>query len=82
MNLNMDLRRAIEEAGGLHTVADIARRWGVSKARVNELAQRPDFPAPLFRMGRSAVYVGNEVDAWRAIERRPGRPPREDHNVP
>ena len=72
------IEKAIAAGDGLHTVADIARRWGISKARADELAKRPDFPTPLFRMGRSAVYVGSEVDEWRAQERRPGRPSRKE----
>lgn len=75
-------RKAIEDAinaaDGLHTVADLARRWEISKARADELSKRADFPTPIFRVGRSALYVGAEVDEWRALERRPGRPPRKE----
>jgi predicted DNA-binding transcriptional regulator AlpA len=69
------LVKAIDDAGGLVMVADIGRRWGVSKARADEVSKRDDFPKPLLRIGRSALYVGNEVDAWRAATRPPGRPP-------
>jgi predicted DNA-binding transcriptional regulator AlpA len=68
--------QAITDAGGVLTVADIARRWRISKARADELSKRPDFPKPLMRIGRSALYVGTEIDAWRATPRRPGRPGR------
>jgi hypothetical protein len=39
------LRRAIEDEGGLVTVMDLAREWGVSKSRVRQIVEAPDFPA-------------------------------------
>ncbi len=71
----MTLRDAIKTAGGLLTLSDIARAWGVSKARAAEAVKAADFPTPLEgRIGRSNVWIGNEVDKWRSTPRRPGRP--------
>jgi hypothetical protein len=67
--------RVIEEAGGLHSVADLAKRWGVSRARAHELTLSADFPDPLVYVGKSALYLGNEADAYRATVRPAGRPP-------
>lgn len=66
--------RVIEEAGGLHTVADLAHRWGVTRARAHEITRQPGFPEPLIYVGKSALYLGDEADAWRAQVRPPGRP--------
>jgi predicted DNA-binding transcriptional regulator AlpA len=65
VRLAVALRAAIEASGGLVAQADIARRWGIGRARANELCSLPDFPEPVAVIGRSAVYAGHEVDAWR-----------------
>lgn len=66
MSERMAVLDAIEEVGGIHTIADLARRWGVSRAAAHELSQNEDFPAPLLYIGKSPVYAGHEVDRWRA----------------
>ena len=74
----MNLRMKIQAAGGLYTLADLARHWGVSPQRVSELAGHPSFPEPIMTGGDgtgTAVYVGSEAEAFRQAERRPGRPP-------
>lgn len=71
----MDLRAAIQEAGGLLTLSDMARRWHISRARAGQLAASDDFPAPLgSKIGNSDVWIGNEVDSWRETPRRRNRP--------
>lgn len=70
-----DLRDAIKAAGGLLTQADIARRYSVSKERAAEIVSSAGYPAPLEgKIGRSLVWIGNEVDAWRSATRAVGRP--------
>lgn len=69
-----DLRAAIAAAGGLLNQTDIAKRYGVSKARAGEIVTSEGYPAPLARIGRSLVWIGNEVDAWRQATRAVGRP--------
>ena len=70
--------RAIEDAGGLHTAADLAHRWGITRARAHELTQHSSFPEPLIYVGKSALYLGNEADEWRARHRPAGRPTEGD----
>jgi hypothetical protein len=70
------LLSAIDAVSGLHTVADLARRWGISKARADELAQHGDFPDPVIRVGKSDIYTGIQADEFRATTRKPGRPKR------
>lgn len=64
----------VANAGGLLTVADIARRWGVESPTVREAVQHPTFPAPAVTIGRSDLWLAPEVDQWRATPRKPGRP--------
>jgi hypothetical protein len=73
-------RDAIARAGGLFTLADLARRWGVTQQRVSQLAARDDFPAPIVtgETGATRVYLGVEVDAWRAAPRWPDPRAREN----
>lgn len=74
-----DLRRLIDKAGGLHTEADLARRWGVSRQRIRELTEMDDFPQPVLVIGRSKLYAGYECDTWRELPRKPGpKPPTKD----
>jgi predicted DNA-binding transcriptional regulator AlpA len=63
------------EFAHLVTGADIARRLGVSRERVSQLAERDDFPEPLGRIGGSLVWNGPDVDAW-AERWRDEAPPR------
>ncbi len=70
------LREPLDEQGGVATLADLARAWGVSKTRVHELARHPGFPPPLLMVGRIAVYLRSEADDFRNTERPPGPPRR------
>lgn len=56
----------------LVTGAEIARRLGVSRARAHQLAARPDFPAPLGRIGQAKVWRWTDIKAWLPAV---GRPP-------
>jgi hypothetical protein len=69
------LRRAIAAGGGIATQAELARHWGVNRARARQLAGEPGFPAPVATIGGSDVWAVGEVDAWRAERFGPGRPP-------
>ncbi|MDQ3379512.1 MAG: DNA-binding protein [Actinomycetota bacterium] len=44
--------------------ADIAERLRISRARVSVLANRPDFPRPVGRLGRSDVWLWTSVERW------------------
>ncbi len=54
---------------------DIARRLGISPQRVNVLASRPGFPAPVGKLGRSAVWRWTTIERWaRETDRLPVDP--------
>jgi len=59
----MSARDAIEQAGGLHSASDLARRWGVSKPWVANLTRRDGFPAPILTGGNWELWLGDEADA-------------------
>jgi predicted DNA-binding transcriptional regulator AlpA len=44
--------------------ADIADRLRISRARVSVLTNRPDFPQPVGRLGRSEVWRWTSVERW------------------
>lgn len=78
-----ELARAhIFAAGGLATVTDLARRWGISRSRAHELAKRDDFPSPVATVsdGQVSLYAVKEVDEWRGHHRPPGRPKRSEND--
>ncbi len=52
------------ELEDLVTGGEIAKRLGVSRARAHQLAARPDFPAPLGRVGQAKVWRWSEVRSW------------------
>lgn len=59
------LHSQIDKAGGLATLAGLARRYGLSAQRMSQLAHSETFPAPLRLVGGGDVYSVAEVDAWR-----------------
>ena len=62
-------------AGGLASQADLARRWGIRRQRVNELVWESGFPAPVGQVNGHPVWLMREAsDAWWNI----GRPPELD----
>ena len=50
--------------------ADIAERLRISRARISVLADRPDFPRPVGRLGRSDVWRWPSVERWARETRR------------
>lgn len=56
--------RAEEVLAELVTGAEIARRLRVSRQRVYQLRQRPDFPKPIGRIGKALVWRWAEVKEW------------------
>lgn len=54
----------MSELEQLLTGADVARRLGLSRERVRQLAQRDDFPQPLGRVGNYIVWRAEEIEAW------------------
>lgn len=71
------LRKSIEDAGGLANARELARRWGMSTARVSVLTGAEGFPQPVAEIAGRPVWAFDEVDAWREarLERFGGRRP-------
>jgi hypothetical protein len=46
------------------SAADIARMHGLTRERIRQLAKQKDFPAPVGRLGKSALYRLREVEAF------------------
>lgn len=68
---------ALEKAGGLISLTEIAERWGVGKQTVrNHYERRDGFPNPVATHGRTDLWLTAEIDHWRATPRRRGRPPQ------
>lgn len=55
----------------LVTGAEAARRLGVSRQRLQQLAARDDFPKPLGVLGRANVWRSTDVAKWAARHTRP-----------
>jgi predicted DNA-binding transcriptional regulator AlpA len=63
---------ASKELEDLVTGGEIANRLHISRARLHQLAARPDFPEPLGRVGQSKVWRWSDVRTWLPAV---GRPP-------
>lgn len=50
---------------------DIARRLGLTRQRVHQLAQETGFPVPVGRLGRSHVWDWSIIEAWAHQRERP-----------
>lgn len=58
-------------SGGLVGAGEIARLLGVSRQRVQQLAQRPDFPEPVAVLDMGKVWSSADVERWVAEHRPP-----------
>lgn len=56
-----DSRVTLDE---LVTGSEAARRLGISRERVRQLAERADFPKPLGRVGNAIVWRWADLAAW------------------
>lgn len=59
----MNARDAIDAAGGLYAIGDLADRWGITKQWARVLTRRDGFPAPVLTAGGRELWFGNEADA-------------------
>lgn len=59
------------ELEDLVTGAEIARRLGFTRARAHQLANRPDFPRPVGRVGNYIVWRWSDVKSWLSSVERP-----------
>jgi len=71
--------KEIPELAGLAEVAGLA---GVSRSRAGQLAAHPDFPEPVARLAMGPVWREDDVKAFLAAPRRPGRRPKEASRRP
>ena len=51
---------------------EIARLLGVSRQRVQQLAQRPDFPEPVAVLDMGKVWKAEDIRAWAVRRAGPG----------
>ena len=58
-----------DEPVNLIGAQEIRDLLGVSRQRVYQLAKRPDFPRPFFRLAQGQVWLVEEVEAWKASHR-------------
>jgi len=58
----MTARDAIVQAGGLHSIADLADRWGITPQWARQLVRRDGFPAPVLTAGGRELWLGDEAD--------------------
>lgn len=49
--------------------AEIARRLGVSRQRVQQLVARPDFPKPTSELDMGKVWESADIEAWIRVNR-------------
>jgi predicted DNA-binding transcriptional regulator AlpA len=45
-------------------VAEVAALLGVTKQRVTQLAEKPDFPKPTVRLAAGPIWERADVEAW------------------
>lgn len=62
----MTVEQALDE---LVTGGDIAKRLGVSRQRVHQLREKPDFPRPIGRIGNALVWRWADVEEWARAHR-------------
>ncbi|GIF14136.1 hypothetical protein Ate01nite_41680 [Actinoplanes teichomyceticus] len=59
---------------------EIAKRLGLSRQRVQQLAERDDWPEPFDELAMGRVWLISDIEAWiqrQRIEQRSGEPPPE-----
>ena len=61
----MDARDAIAGMGGLCSISDLARRWGISRQRARVIVRMDGFPEPVLTDGASELWFADEADDWR-----------------
>jgi predicted DNA-binding transcriptional regulator AlpA len=57
-------RRALEQAGGLVSVQELASRWTMSRQAVDKRTRADDFPSPIKVTPVTRLFLWCEVDLW------------------
>lgn len=55
-------------------VAEVATLAGVSRQRAGQIVMHPGFPEPVDKLAMGPVWIEDEVKAFLAAPRPPGRP--------
>jgi prophage regulatory protein len=53
------------------------RLGGVSRQRVYQITNRPDFPPPVADLAQGKIWLADDVDAWIGSRRSPVHPRRQ-----
>ena len=61
----MSARDAIVAAGGLCSISDLARRWGITRQRARVIVRMDGFPEPVLTDGASELWFADEADEFR-----------------
>jgi hypothetical protein len=71
-------RRGLQAKLDLAGTAEAREILGVSRQRLHELAERPDFPAPKAVLTAGKLWDRADIEEFnRTWDRRPGRPPKD-----
>lgn len=70
---NADLDAGFESLPECVGVGEAADLLGVTKQRVNQLAQKPDFPAPVLRLSATPVWRAADVRRFKIWRENTGR---------
>jgi hypothetical protein len=65
-----DVRSAVIAVGGLCSIADLARRWGVSRQAAAQTVRKPGFPEPILSEGNIELWPADEADDFRSRNQR------------
>lgn len=66
--------KTLAEHGGVLGRSDLRDRWNVTRARIGQLVNTPDFPEPIGHVNGEPVWLASDVDPWRASRPETGRP--------
>jgi hypothetical protein len=64
----LDVRSAVGRTGGLHTIQDLAFRWGISRQRARVIVRLPGFPDPIVTPGGVELWPADEADRFRSAQ--------------
>ncbi len=60
------LQTEIDRIGGISTVSDLGRRWGMSRQGAQQASKREGFPSPVLYVSGAPLYSTTEADVWRS----------------
>jgi predicted DNA-binding transcriptional regulator AlpA len=50
-------------------VKEIQKRLSLSRQRIQQLAQQPDFPAPYDELAMGRIWLARDIEAWIRVHR-------------